>query len=134
MTARAQKPSSFANPHAETLGTWKGLLSQQAMDLRDGIGAMRMRIRRGEIGHAPLSTQIDLVMEDGTHIRGQQIEVIYNSHSGDVRLILGQWDGPFYSWTTVDITNDNIVAVVRRNPAEPLNDHRPANPAVIPSR
>jgi hypothetical protein len=112
--------SPFAHPHAENLGVVTGLLSQQSSELRNGIGALRMGIRRGQVGHAPIPEEIALVLQDDECVRGTCLSegTSTNRHTGDVRLLLCRRENRCFHWAIVEITHDTITVTKHRNPPE----------------
>lgn len=112
--------SPFVHPNAERIGMKRGYLSQQAMDLRDGIGALRMGIKSRDIGYVAIPHDIDLVMEGGTRIHGNRLieATSVNPNSGHVRFILTRSEDSRLYWTIVEISHDTITATLHRNPVD----------------
>jgi hypothetical protein len=112
--------SPFAHPNAEMIGLKRGYLSQQAMDLRNDVGALRMGIKSRDVGYVPIQDEIDLVVDDGTIVRGTRVieGTSVNPKSSDVRFLMARREDDRLYWTMVNISQDTIAATLYRNPVD----------------
>lgn len=125
--------SPTGNPHAVVVITGIGVLEAQSNDFRHGVGALRMGIRKGNIGYAAIPEDVELVLTDGTKIRGKVMDgATVNPKTGDTRLIVTQWDSNVCFWTIVNVYGERVRVVVHRNPPDPTVHDRPPNAVVIP--
>ena len=110
--------SPFNNPGVEKFTKKKGLLSWQVMDIRDGVDSLRKGLNSRDIGYVPLPYEIELLMEDGTRIHGNEViqATSINSCSGDVRIILIYREDQRFHWSVVQIVRDVITVTSHRNP------------------
>ena len=120
MHGSSHKDSPFSHPNAERIGMKRGYLTQQAVDLRNGIGALRMGLKSRDLGYAPIPDEIDMIMEDLTRIHGNRVieGTSVNPSSGDVRFLLTRREHGRFYWTMVEIVRDTITAILYRNPVD----------------